>query len=335
MGTKPQIKAIEAPEKYLAVTWQVNNFCNYSCSYCNPGNYSGSDTNDGNLDIYLANLQDIVEKYKTAGYEHFKFFFSGGEPTAWRNFIPICEWIKETLPDSTLAVNTNLSRPLGWWKKHYHLFDDIVASFHVEFADKDKYLEKNIWLCDKVNYLATKLLMHEDRFWEVVEFGERCKKEMPNYFIEWTPLYDELSNNAGPWEYKDEKKKQWLSEHNVETQFTIEKPYKENKCVSYTRYMDDTVTPCNSNEIIVNQQNFFEGWLCDIGDCVFINPVGQISMASCGVSGTVGHILYDIDNIGPRTITCNKYHCYCGTDIIIPKERTEYSTDEVIAIGHN
>lgn len=329
---KQDIIAIEAPEKYLAVTWQINNFCNYSCSYCNPGNYSGTDVNDGNLDIYLANLQDIVDKYKAAGYKHFKFFFSGGEPTAWRNFIPICEWIKENLPDSTLAVNTNLSRPLNWWKNHYHLFDDIVASFHVEFADKEKYAEKNIFLCDKVNYLCTKLLMHEDRFWEIVEYGNYLKTVMPNYFIEWTPLYDELSNNAGPWEYKDEAKQEYLKEHNVEMNFTLPKPYRENKAVSYTRYADDTVTACNSNEIIVNQQNFFSGWNCDVGDCVFINPVGQISMASCGVSGTVGHILYDIDKVGPRTLVCNKYHCYCGTDIIIPKRRGKHTDTEVIPV---
>lgn len=328
MGTK-RVVAIEAPERYVAFTWQVNNFCNYSCSYCNPGNYSGEYSNDGNLDIYLANLQELVERYQAAGYEHFKFFFSGGEPTAWRNFVPICEWIRETLPEATIAVNTNLSRPLKWWENHIHLFDDIVASFHVEHSDKQKYLEKNVWLCDKVNYLATKLLMHEERFWEIVEFGKELKAAMPNYFIEWTPLFDELSNGAEPWKYADEDKKKFLEENNVEMEFTIPKPLKENRCVSYVRYDDDTVVPCNSNDLIVHGQNFFKGWDCDVGDCIFINPMGQISLASCGISGTVGHILDDIDNVGPRTMMCDKYHCYCGTDIIIPKRRTEHAEEEI------
>jgi organic radical activating enzyme len=317
MGQK--LIAIESPEPYLAVTWQVNNYCNFKCSYCNPGNWSGTDRNDDYLDIYISNLEEIISKYKSIGYKHFKFFFSGGEPTAWKNLIPICEWLRKELPECTLAVNTNLSRPLAWWKKNYHLFDDIVASFHIEFADKKRYEENNIFLCNKVNYLCTKMLMHEERFWEVVEYGNYLKTVMPNYFIEWTPLFDEMSVNAGPWKYKDNKKKKFINEHNVETQFTIPKPYKPSMAISYNRYTDKKITPTNSNDIIVNGQNFFKGWTCNVGDAIFINPIGLVSLASCGQEMSIGHILTDISNIGPKQIVCNKTHCHCGTDIIIPK----------------
>lgn len=317
MGKK--LIAITAPEPYLAVTWQVNNFCNFKCSYCNPGNWGGSHRNDDNLDVYIKNLEIIIERYKKVGYKHYKFFFSGGEPTAWKNFIPICEWLREKLPECTLAVNTNLSRPLAWWEKHYHLFDDVVASFHVEFSDKEKYKENNIFLCDKVNYLCTKMLMHEERFWEVVEYGEHLKTVMPNYFLEWTPLFDEMSVNAGPWQYKDPEKKKFIDEHNVEMNFTVPKPYKESKAVSYNKYLDNSKTPTNSNEIIVNGQNFFKGWVCNVGDAIFINPTGDVSLASCGQGDQVGHILDDISRVGPKQIICGKEHCHCGTDIIIPK----------------
>lgn len=312
--------AIEAPEPYLAVTWQVNNFCNYRCSYCNPGNWGGTDINDGNLDLYIQNLSIIVNKYKQAGYKHFKFFFSGGEPTAWRNFIPICEWLYNELPHATLAVNTNLSRPLGWWKKHYYLFDDIVASFHVEFADKKKYEDNSIFLCDKVNYLCTKMLMHDERFWEVVEYGKYLKTVMPNYFIEWTPLFDEMTVNTGPWHYSDPEKVKFIEENTIEVQQTLSKPTKRTEyTVSYNKYEDNTVVPCNSNDIIVSGQNFFSGWKCNVGDCIFISPIGEMSLASCGQGGYIGHILNDVTNVGPKTITCKKEHCHCGTDIIIPK----------------
>jgi organic radical activating enzyme len=317
MGKK--LIAITAPEPYLAVTWQVNNFCNFRCSYCNPGNWGGSHRNDDNLDVYIKNLEIIIERYKKVGYKHYKFFFSGGEPTAWKNFIPICEWLREKLPNCTLAVNTNLSRPLAWWEKHYHLFDDIVASFHVEFSDKEKYKENNIFLCDKVNYLCTKMLMHEERFWEVVEYGEHLKTVMPNYFLEWTPLFDEMSVNAGPWQYKDPEKKKFIDAHNVEMNFTLPKPYKESKAVSYNKYEDNSRSPTNSNEIIVNGQNFFKGWVCNVGDAIFINPTGDVSLASCGQGDQVGHILEDISRVGPKQIICGKEHCHCGTDIIIPK----------------
>ena len=318
MGAK--LIAIEAPEPYLAVTWQVNNYCNFKCSYCNPGNWGGTDLNNDNLGKYLENLSIIIGRYKAKGYKNFKFFFSGGEPTAWRNFIPICEWLNKELPRATLAVNTNLSRPLAWWEKHHHLFDDVVASYHVEFSDKEKYQENSIFLCDKVNYLATKMLMHEERFWEVVEYGNHLKTVMPNYFLEWTPLFDEMSVNAGPWSYKDTEKVKFLHEHTTEIQQTLRKPMKRSTMnVSYSKYDDGTRVVTNSNEVIVQGQNYFNNWQCEVGDSIFINPVGDVSFASCGQGGYVGHILDDISGVGPKQITCHKEHCHCGTDIIIPK----------------
>lgn len=317
MGRK--IIAIETPDPYLAVTWQVNNFCNFRCSYCNPGNWGGANVNDGNLDIYLANLQTIISRYQDLGYKEFKFFFSGGEPTAWRNFIPICEWLKTNLPRCTLAVNTNLSRPRAWWEKHHHLFDDIVASFHVEFSDKIKYQENSIYLCDKVNYLATKMLLHEERFWEVVEYGNHLKTVMPNYFIEWTPLFDEMSVTTGPWHYKDPAKADFINNTKVDTKTTLPKPFNNSKSISYNRFLDGTTTPTNSNELIVNGENFFRGWKCSVGDAMFISPVGDVSLASCGQGGQVGHILSDISKIYPKQIVCAKEYCHCGTDIIIQK----------------
>ena len=318
MGRK--LIAVEAPEPYLAVTWQVNNFCNFRCSYCNPGNWAGENPNNGNLDLYIQNLSTIIQKYKDVGYKNFKFFFSGGEPTAWKNFIPICEYLYNELPRATLAVNTNLSRPLDWWKKHYYLFDDVVASFHVEFTKKERYEENSIFLCDKVNYLSTKMLLHDDRFWEVVEFGNYLKTVMPNYFLEWTPFFDEMTVNAGPWEYDDPAKEAFIRNCTTEMKLTKPKPMKRTtRTVSYTRYDDDTTEVCNSNEVIVAGNNFFKGWECDVGDAIFINPVGEISLASCGQGGTVGHILEDVSKVGPKKITCFKEHCHCGTDIIIPK----------------
>jgi len=312
--------AIEAPQPYLAVTWQVNNYCNYKCSYCNPGNWGGTNPNDGNLDIYLANLETIISKYKTAGYKNFKFFFSGGEPTAWSNFIPICEWIYKTLPRATLAVNTNLSRPLAWWEKNYYLFDDVVASFHIEFANKKRYEENSVFLCDKVNYLSTKMLLHDERFWEVVEFGNYLKTIMPNYFLEWTPLFDEMSPNTGPWHYDDPAKTEFIKNNTTEIQQTKRKPMKRTTMtVIYNKYDDNISEVCNSNEVIVAGNNFFMGWECNVGDCIFINPVGEMSLASCGQGGYVGHILEDVARAGPRRIVCEKEHCHCGTDIIIPK----------------
>jgi organic radical activating enzyme len=320
MGDERRLLEIYPKVKYLAITWQVSDHCNYKCSYCNSGNWSGRHKNDDNLDLYLNNLKIIIDKYTDAGYTSFKLYLSGGEPTIWKNLIPVVKFFKEYTPNNTIAINTNLSRATSWWKKYYHLFDDIVASFHIEDANTTRYLENSKFLCDKINYFCNKMLMHDERFWEVVDYGEMLKECLPAYAIEWTPLFDEMSSNAGPWEYKDITKVAWLNNHQqLEVKYAPNKSYTEAMAVSINRWTDGPDTYTNSNEIIIKRQNFFSGWECDIGDSIFINPAGYMSMASCGLSGTVGHILDYVENIGPKTITCNKHHCVCGTDIIIPK----------------
>lgn len=307
-------------EPYATITWQVNNFCNFQCSYCNPGNWAGDNRNNGALDTYKQNVRNIFQQYQDRGYKYFKIFYSGGEPTHWENFIPLTEYLKEELGDSlTVAVNTNLSRPLRYWEQHYHLFDDIVASFHVEFSKKDRYIENAQFLCDKVDYLCTKMLMHEERFWEVKEFGERVRKEVPNYNLEWTPLFDEMSVNAGPWEYKDPAKVEFLEQAQFESVQTIPKPYRQNKAISNAHY-DTGIEPVNSNKIIAARQNFFAGWKCFVDDALFINPRGDISSASCGVGNNHGNILDKDLTFDLQPVICSKQHCHCGTDIIIPKE---------------
>lgn len=309
-------------EKFLDITWQVNNFCNFKCSYCNPGNYSGTDKNNENLQGYLDSLQVITDKYRKEGYENFKMFFSGGEPTLWKNLIPICEWAKNTLPNVLIAVNTNFSRPLNWWKQHYHLFDDVVASFHVEFSDKEKYKKNALFMYDKLNYFSCKMLMHEERFWEVVEFGEDLKKILPNYFIEWTPLYDELSKDAKPWEYKDPEKVKFLEEHSVDSKRTVPQKTLKKHFYPIAVWNNGEVTSAMSNELIIKRQNFFKGWECSIGDSIWINQQGNISMGTCGQVENFGyHMMRDTSKIGPKKIICGKEHCMCGTDILIPKQK--------------
>lgn len=313
------LKITPKSDPYMSLTWQVNNFCNFQCSYCNPGNWKGDNRNNKNLDVYKKNVRNIFKQYQDRGYKNFKIFYSGGEPTYWENLIPLTEFLKDEIENLTVAINTNLSRPLPWWEKHYYLFDDIVASFHIEFCKQDRYVENAIFLCDKVDYLCTKMLMHDQRFWEVVEFGKRIRNEVPNYNLEWTPLFDEMSVNAGPWKYSDKDKEQFLEQAQFETVMTIPKPYRSNDAISLAHYKD-RIEPVNSNKIISDRQNFFKGWRCFVDDSLFINPIGNISSASCGVGNNHGNILDESLSFNLSPVICSKMHCHCGTDIIIPKE---------------
>ena len=92
-------------------------------------------------DKKINDLLDIFKHYQYNDYKSFKIFYSGGEPTYWENLIPLTEHLKDYLGENlTVAVNTNLSRPLKYWQDNYMLFDDIVASFHIEFCKKQRYI---------------------------------------------------------------------------------------------------------------------------------------------------------------------------------------------------
>ena len=63
-------------------------------------------------------------------------------------------------------------------------------------------------------------------------------------------------------------------------------------------------------------------------DSIFISPRGDVSAGSCGVSDIFSNIntwkVEDLNHIGSPVI-CPKNHCTCGTDVIIPKTRKNYS----------
>jgi hypothetical protein len=128
-----------------------------------------------------------------------------------------------------------------------------------------------------------------------------------------------MSVNAGPWEYKDPVKQNFLENAQFESVQRIDKPYRENYAVSMAHY-DTGIEPVNSNKIIAARQNFFAGWKCQVDDALFINPRGDISGASCGVGQTHGNITDSDLTFDLKPVICNKQHCHCGTDIIIPKE---------------
>jgi organic radical activating enzyme len=324
MGSRGRIVEIATEKPYLSVTWKVSNYCNYACEYCNPNNRSGKFSREDNLQDYIDALDDIFLMYLSSGYKNVKFFFTGGEPTVWNNFIPLCSWIKEKFPQASITVETNLSRPLSWWEENHRLFDEVLSSFHIEFAQQDKYLEKAYFLCDKLAHLGHKLMLDDRRFWEVVEFAETLKQSVPNYYIEYVPLTGVLTTEEI---YRgDEEIMAFIDSHrSPEMDFTEYKPVnKSTDFRSEVRYADGSSEECNGWQLSAEQNNVFKGWECDIGDNLFIGDDGCVSMAGCGTKFRIGHILNDRSNIVPETVICDKQACWNGSDIVIPKRLPQF-----------
>lgn len=317
-----ELRAIEwEGSKMLTITWQTSDVCNYRCGYCNPGNYGGTQPN---LDIaaYRENLDLILSHFENDGYDKVKLFLSGGEPTHWQILGDVYSYLSNRLPGRlTMAVNTNLSRPLSWWKDNHRMFDDVVASYHPGWVKHERFMENALYLQDRVNYLAIRVMMAEDHWQEMIDASSEIWDRMDNVHLEHVPILDEMSTNANPYAYKDEHRVAWLMSYGTRIKQERSKPPNRiGAAYVMEHYSDGHTQPVNSNRITAEKRNFFKGWQCDIGSSINIAINGDITLASCGQSGVIGNIgrplhLEDL----PRSITCGRTHCHCGTDICIPK----------------
>lgn len=307
-------------EKFANFTWQVSDVCNYKCSYCNPGNYGA---NHKNLDVdrYISVLDKMIDSFLSDDYKYFKFFFSGGEPTIWPPLIEICKFLRSKVENCTIAVNTNLSRSPDWWQKNYMHFDDVVASFHIEGCNQDVYLQNIDFLQYRLNYLACRILLHDERFSEVVSFSEKLKSFMKNGVVEYAALFEELQPHSGMHFYKDEWKREFIKNNSYFHKREIDFSFLNNTNKAFCRevYADGRTRELNATRVISSGQNNFNGWKCWINDSIFINPAGEVQLASCKMARTIGNIHSGEVFMLNGPTTCAVSSCGCGTDINIRK----------------
>lgn len=313
---------IHSKAKWINLVWQVNNWCNYRCSYCSEGNWGGRYKNEDNIDVIVDTLEKIVKYYQDQGFEYFKLFLSGGEPTYWKGLIPVVTKFRElvTFPGSCVGINTNFSRPLSWWEENHQLFDDVVASYHAESVDDDKYMQSFSYLQDKKKYLCSRVMMHKNHFQQCVDISERIKAECDNYIIEYAPVYDELRADTAPYHYEDPAHIEFFKTHVTDSQKKVEVAAMPNYAWAKIHYEDGTVGTIDTNKIIVENKNFFKGWTCNIHESLHIHANGTIQQASCGIGPISGNIVKGIfDTNTVNSIVCPKDHCHCAADFSIAK----------------
>ena len=136
----------------FTVSWLLGRFCNYNCSYCWP--YANTDKPDHQeLSLYKSTIDEIKSQARDNGYTQFHFSFSGGEPTAYKDFGELIEhYCSDTAPEyQSLHMTTNLSPGSKWWNKWLEATKglqrrSITASFHAEFANEQEFGDKCLQL---------------------------------------------------------------------------------------------------------------------------------------------------------------------------------------------
>ena len=80
----------------------------------------------------------------------------------------------------------------------------------------------------------------------------------------------------------------------------------------------------NVNDLLANEQNKFEGWVCWAGiQNITIRSNGEVVRAVCGVGGSLGNI-YTGFSIPTEPIICTKNKCTCAADIQLSKALPEH-----------
>ena len=163
----------------FSVSWILGRFCNYNCSYCWP--YARSDKVDHyNLDLYKKTIDEIKRQARQNGFTDFHFSFSGGEPTAYKDFLNLIDYYASDIEPKyqSFHMTSNCSPGLKWWKrlvKKLILLDraSITASFHSEFANEEEFSKKLLFLIEKKIYVTINQVMVPDRF---NEYYDRCAR---------------------------------------------------------------------------------------------------------------------------------------------------------------
>ena len=158
----------------FSTSWILGRFCNYKCSYCWP--YARSDSVDHQpLEVYKTTVDEIKRQARANGFDQFHWSFSGGEPTAYKQFSELIKHLDETeSPYQSIHMTTNLSPGSKWWNtwcQHTALLQrrSITASFHDEFAKEQEFGDKCLQLQYELVHVTINQVMVPEKFYELYD----------------------------------------------------------------------------------------------------------------------------------------------------------------------
>jgi len=309
-------------KKLFDVNWMLHNRCTYDCSYCPSANKSGTDSwlRLDNVKAFCNDL-DNYRKQSDPGSE-VEVIFNGGEPTVWKDFVPLVDYCN-TL-GWHVVVNTNASRSLRWWEENVEKFSWLILSYHTETVNDDEFIEK-VKLCEKYVKTSVNIMLNpnKDYFNKAVEFSKRLQSETNDVNIQ----HHRIQYNFG---LQDIDVPRYTTYQNFKIR-NLKDRYPDTTKRNYKTVWQDYVGKWDNghqevirgNDLIQKRQINFNGWTCFQGrEGLFIDALGDVNIGACRVGGTLGNILKPQEIKWPTgPVTCPISSCTCVTDILKTKHR--------------
>lgn len=311
-----QIK--DAPgQKYFQINWMLHDRCTYSCSYCPPSNHAGDD-NWLDLEKVIQTCESFREQ--VIPERKMQILFSGGEPTVWKNFSNLVEYLSSK--EWSLNMVSNLSRSTAWWKDLNVSWDQISASLHPEFTDIDDFIKKCNIIKEKSKSLTIRVMLHPEAelFKKAILFGNKARALCPEAYIEWVPIIYEFGGASIPLSPYTDEQRSIIS--NLKSGRRI---FKRIEIVNQKKVVWENGTEnfLIAQDLVRQGKNMFTGWKCSAGlSGVFINSRGEIYRGTCLQGEKIGNINDDALTLPTEDIICNKKICECVTDVFYPKSQS-------------
>jgi MoaA/NifB/PqqE/SkfB family radical SAM enzyme len=301
-----------AGETKVFVEWLINTVCNYSCSYCpailNDGSYKTPA-----LELVEGFISQLAHNF--AGKEIF-INLLGGEPSYIKNLTDYLDVFKKHGIKTQLI--TNLSREQKWWEDNLDRIDSLMATFHMESADK-KQFKKILRLCNERNFpLKIKILATPGRVKEALDIKNYIVEDESRYSIWLEEVQDHTRSFIDP---GYTSKELFIISQAVES-----KDFDSQGVFDESLFLDEQggEASLNSGKLIIKGQNHFKGWSCSAGiNSLAINYDGNIYRGWCEVGKTepIGNIADKSVLFPTEEIICPFQQCACGFDILTPKEK--------------
>lgn len=320
-------------DDHFLVNFSLGNYCNYKCTYCWPGVNTG-EYEFQDLKYYTGFIDRLKDQIVEGGrFKQLSILFTGGEPTTYKR---MHELVKHFCDDkrvpSNVLFNSNMSAGKRWWKTIIDYGNDagemfVVASFHHEFANKKKFIDRCKFLKDNgVTVMVRKVVLPT---WEHVNYCIDLFREFEEHGLyfemkpELLPPINKINNNIGKAPHPDFTKEMLdrLYEIQQQSKFT------HDAFLISTVTIDDqgigTLFPSEQNYLYTNGQNF-KDWDCWAGASHLAVGFNGDILRCFDVKGKdkLGNIytnpdfkIYD----GPKK--CPVEWCSCITCLLAQKER--------------
>jgi hypothetical protein len=241
----------------------------------------------------------------------------GGELTTYKNFLEFIKYINE-IKEIKFKLNlvTNLSPSIKYWNDFIENSKNIKlrlnASYHIEFADLNSFLEKLDFIESKNIPFTIGVVMSPPLFDKLIPVAKKIKIKYKNsiFAFQYNNDNDELlSSKQEMIPYTEEMINiiNELNESDVKKDFIVET--KEKKYLL-----------SNGNTLLgMNFINYF-GWDCNAGfNSIVVDTKFNVRRCWSGIDSPIGNLK---SNFSLERKKCITSACICTADLKIKKTRS-------------